>query len=122
MIYGIGCDLLDTQRFVKAAQESLLRRCFSARELECFADSPRRLQQLAGNFAAKEALAKALGCGIFAFALSEVSVLRDSRGAPYYEFDGGFLQRMSGRELTAKVSLSNTAAQVMAFTILEEKE
>ena len=30
-------------------------------------------------------------------------MLRDSRGAPYYEFDGGFLQRMSGRELTASL-------------------
>ncbi|MBT1018177.1 holo-ACP synthase [Canibacter sp. lx-72] len=62
MIYGIGCDTVDVDRFVTkiTTNQRLLQRLFTGREQ----DLP--VRSLAARFAAKEALVKALGGSNFA--------------------------------------------------------
>lgn len=43
---------------------------------------------LAGLWAAKEAVAKALGCGFKGFGPSSIAILNDENGAPYVELLG----------------------------------
>ena len=63
MIVGVGVDLVDVQRFAQALQRtpSMRPRLFVDDEL-CTADGVERTpESLAARFAAKEAIAKALG-------------------------------------------------------------
>jgi len=76
---------------------------------------------LARRFAAKEAAAKALGCGIGAeAAFPELVVGHDSQGAPLLRFCGRAAARANqlgvGR---AHLSISDERDQAMAFVVLE---
>lgn len=72
---------------------------------------------IAASFAAKEAFSKALGTGIRGFALAEVSVLRDSLGAPYFALSGRAARLAEERGLRFSVSLSHTEDLAAAFVV-----
>ena len=92
MITGIGLDLVDLKKIDKIIKKSdkFPKRILSERELEIFGalSEPRKKEFLAGRFAAKEAFSKALGTGVRGFNLNDVEILRDSLGAPYFNFYG----------------------------------
>ena len=77
MIIGIGVDMVDISRF-----ERTLRRT-PALAGRLFAESERdgRPESLAASFAAKEAVAKALGAPP-GLSWTDVEVIRDCRGLP----------------------------------------
>lgn len=120
MIYGIGNDLLEIDRIKKSLNNPRFSPfCFSRQEQEAFGDDARKL---AGCFAAKEALGKALGTGVRGFELNEVSVLRNEAGAPYFTYDGKIREIIHEHGLTAHIALTNTDRYVMAMVVLEVKE
>lgn len=63
MIVGVGIDVVPVDRFAAALRRSpaLARRLFTEAEMVSGAGTPRSAESLAARFAAKEALAKALG-------------------------------------------------------------
>ncbi|WP_040160056.1 holo-ACP synthase [Mobilicoccus massiliensis] len=77
MIVGIGIDVVDVERFaaVLSRTPALRQRLFTEAERELSAES------LAGRFAVKEALAKALGAP-GGLAWTDAEVLRGEHGAP----------------------------------------
>ncbi len=81
-ILRTGVDLVEIERLDQLQpniRERFLRRVFTARELdECGCSSA----SLAGRFAVKEAVAKALGCGIGAIGWHSVEVQRGPQGEP----------------------------------------
>lgn len=83
MIIGIGTDIVDLARLEKAVErggDAFLRRVYTAGELE---EGRRRIEYLGGRWAAKEAAAKALGCGIGAgCSFTDIEVLNAPSGAP----------------------------------------
>ena len=83
-IIGMGSDLVDIDRFRLAYERrpSLPERLFSPDErayADRFADP---VSRYAARFAAKEAVMKALGVGLGAFALRDVEVRKARSGAP----------------------------------------
>jgi len=77
-----GVDLLQIDRLTRlnpAIKARFLARVFTPREIDECAD---RDDSLAGHFAAKEATAKALGCGIGEVGWKEIEILADERGKP----------------------------------------
>jgi holo-[acyl-carrier protein] synthase len=87
MIIGIGTDIIEIERIKKTAEnKSFLRKIFTEGELNTF--HGKNYETLAGNFAAKEALAKALGTGFKGCAPNEINVLRKPDGKPYIVLDG----------------------------------
>ena len=82
MTIAVGVDVVDLDRFesVMNRQTSFLDRVFTAGEREycerAKADSV-RCQRYAARFAAKEAVMKALGCGLGSFGFHDVEVTRD---------------------------------------------
>ncbi|MEQ8199674.1 MAG: holo-ACP synthase, partial [Clostridiaceae bacterium] len=84
MIYGVGIDIIEIERVEKAVTRTrgFLEKIFTEREIEYFRNRNNNYQSLAGIFAAKEALAKAMGLGIRGFSLSEVEVVRNELGKP----------------------------------------
>jgi len=82
MIVGVGTDVCSLRRFADAlTRPGVLERLFAPAERDA------RPATLAGRFAAKEALAKALG-GPPGLVWTDCSVLSDASGAPRFELSG----------------------------------
>ncbi len=81
-ILRTGVDLVEIDRLDQLQpniRQRFLQRVFTSRELaECGCSSA----SLAGRFAVKEAVAKALGCGIGAIGWQSVEVQRGPQGEP----------------------------------------
>ena len=87
-----GIDVVAINRFnqqLEIDDSAVHSRMFSERELEQCMNAPSRLDSLAGRFAAKEAVLKALGSG-FGTGLSfrEIEVLRSDGQAPHLVLSG----------------------------------
>lgn len=114
-----GIDLIEINRIENSIHRNprFLTRVFSEKERILFASKPSPYATIAANFAAKEAFSKALGCGVRGFYLSDISVLRNALGAPYYELSGTALTLAA--DLTFELSLTHTrqyaAAMVVAY-------
>ena len=125
-IYGLGLDLVEIDRIENMLNSpsgnAFTERFFSERERDLFNSKKFSAQTIAANFAAKEALSKALGTGFSGFPLKEISVLRDPLGKPYIEFSETLAQKF--KKLSFEISLTHTrttaGAVVLAF-ISEEK-
>jgi holo-[acyl-carrier protein] synthase len=87
-----GIDLVEVNRLrtIKAAiKERFLSRVYTPGELE---DCNARETSLAGRFAAKEAAAKALGCGIGSIHWQDVEIRLDKSGKPVLNLYGRALE------------------------------
>ena len=115
MILGVGTDVVDIARF-----EGTLARTPSVRErLFTPAEAALPLASLAARFAAKEALAKALGAP-GGMDWQDAEVVTDDAGAP--SFDAAGLGAARADELgVARIhlSLSHDAGIALAFVVLE---
>jgi holo-[acyl-carrier protein] synthase len=77
---------------------------------------------MAKRFAAKEALGKALGCGIRApLLLPEVSVTHDPAGKPSFLLSPEADVLLGGKGLRAHLSLSDEQNYVVAFVVVESQ-
>lgn len=118
MILRNGVDLIEVERIAEAIErhgDRFLARIFTeAEKMECGG----RIHSLAARFAAKEAAAKALGCGIGDVGWLEIEVRSDEKKAPYLVFHGGGERLVKQSGLTTwSVSLSHTASQAIAFVV-----
>lgn len=120
MKLATGVDLLEIGRLkdaIAAHGNRFLERIFTPRELETSAS---RLESLAGRFAAKEAVAKALGCGIGEVSWKEIEILRAESGAPELVLHGAAERLAKSRGLSGwslSVSHSQTYAVSLAVAI-----
>ena len=82
MILRTGIDLVEIARLEEirpSIKARFLARVFTPLEL---ADCQGQTASLSGRFAAKEAVAKALGCGIGPVSWQEIEIQRGSNGEP----------------------------------------
>ncbi|WP_297990901.1 holo-ACP synthase [Anoxybacillus sp.] len=90
MIVGIGIDIVDLSRIAHLLerQPKFIERVLTDNERMRFFElsSKRKIEFVAGRFAAKEAYAKALGTGIGVHvSFSDVEVKNDEYGKPYID-------------------------------------
>lgn len=85
-VVGVGVDVVEIARLRAALERtpSLLTRLFTDRERAACAGSGGRLRipSLAARFAAKEAVAKALGTGVRGFSFLDIEVVSEESGRP----------------------------------------
>jgi holo-[acyl-carrier protein] synthase len=82
MILRSGVDLIEIERFERiepSIRTRFLKRVLTAQEQLEVKDNN---ATLAGKFAAKEAVVKALGCGIGPVSFQEMEILHDPNGQP----------------------------------------
>ncbi|MDD5255816.1 MAG: holo-ACP synthase [Candidatus Omnitrophica bacterium] len=83
MIVGTGVDITEVKRLKQAVErwgDAFLTRVFTQRELENARGRTSLYQHLAGRFAAKEAVFKALGDS--ALGWKDLQILNDAEGKP----------------------------------------
>jgi len=92
MIIGLGIDVMEVarmQRTIERYDEQFLNHVFSSEEQNDAPTGAGRPSYYAGRWAAKEAVAKALGTGIGKHCgWTDVRVRRDSLGKPQVELVG----------------------------------
>ena len=125
MIIGVGMDLCEISRMEKLLSDGrFLARFFSAEE-QAYIQSKGKsaAQSMAGIFAAKEALAKALGTGIVSGELADICVLHDEHGAPYYDLRGSYAEIAKARQINALfLSISHESGMAAAMCVAERKD
>ena len=125
MILGIGIDLCEIARIGAAiGRERFLERVYTERERErvLAASEVRRGEIAAGLFAAKEAVAKALGTGFLGFGLSDIEITPDDLGRPVCALHRGAADRakaLSGGAYRLFVSITHEAGMAAATAVLE---
>lgn len=120
MIYGIGIDMSEIDRFDKLkSYKRFLPRFFHEEEIAEFKKKNFASQSLCASFCAKEAFSKAIGTGIKGFSLRDVCTLHDISGKPYIKLYGGAEEAVKLLKLSFEVSITHTkehaAAVVIAF-------
>ncbi|MEX0385811.1 holo-ACP synthase [Spiribacter onubensis] len=128
-IVGIGTDIVETARLERMQAdhgERLAARLLAGSEWpgyrRALSSGPGEAAAfLARRFAAKEAAAKALGCGIGGEAgFRDVRVTHDEAGAPVLRFDGPAARRAERLGVqAAHLSISDERRYAIAMVVLE---
>lgn len=124
-VVGVGVDALEIARMRAALTRtpSLAARLFTDAE-RATCTSPRgdlRIGGLAARFAAKEAVAKALGTGVRGFSFRDIEVCSDPLGKPRVVLHAGaaaVAQRLGVAHV--HVSLSTSAELALAHVVAED--
>ncbi|MGB5327915.1 MAG: holo-ACP synthase [Gammaproteobacteria bacterium] len=124
MIVGIGVDIAETARVEKLSTkfgERFARRILTADELLEFDRRKHSSSYLATRFAAKEAVAKALGTGIGEqLGFHSIQIDNDAQGKPLLRFMGTAVDLIAGLNIkNAMISLSDEKHYVVAMVVLE---
>jgi holo-[acyl-carrier protein] synthase len=125
MIFGVGTDIVAVARMAELwerhGERALERILAPAERDDCRrATDPGRF--LAKRFAAKEALAKALGTGIRApVSLNAIAIAHDSHGKPCFQLAPALTAYLAERRLTAHVSISDERDCALAFAVVEQQ-
>ena len=121
MIVGVGIDVVPVARFAEVLLRTptLAQRLFTSAELTTGLGEPRSAESLAARFAAKEALAKALGAG-GGMHWTDAEVLTDGEGRPSLVVRGTVAARAESLGVTHwHVSLSHDGG-IAAATVIAE--
>ena len=121
VIIGVGIDVVPVERFADslARTPALRDRLFTAAEQRTQSGNPRTAESLAARFAAKEALAKALGApGDLRWHDAEVTV--GDHGRPLLTVRGTVARRAEALGVSSwHVSLSHDGGMASAVVIAE---
>jgi holo-[acyl-carrier protein] synthase len=121
---GIGLDVLDRDELGSLVTRGwFLRYCYAPEEIEQARSlgGGRRLEYLAGRFAAKEAVLKALGKGLFqGIAPRHIRIRRAADGSPHVELRAGAAEAAAQR--TVRVSITHKHRVVAAVALLSPPE
>ncbi len=122
MIVGIGTDIIEIDRVEKAVDRNpkFLEKMFTDREIEFLKSRNLKGETIAGSFAVKEAVSKALGTGIRGFAFNDIEVLRDSLGKPEVILSDKVTNHLNLKEINIHASISHNLDTAIAFVVIEE--
>lgn len=126
MIIGIGVDIIEIGRVRQAIRnnKNFLSKLFTEREIDYFISRNMNSEVIAGNFAAKEAVSKALGTGMRGFSFKDIEILRNELGKPEVILHNG--ANLIGNKLVKNnnslrvhLSISHNNSSAIAYSVLE---
>ena len=118
MVKGIGTDIIEINRIkenIEKHSDHFLDRIFTKKEQEYCAKFSDSTERFAGRFAAKEAIAKALGCG-FGKELSfvDIEISNDSLGKPLVQLSEKASKSFNDPKIEISISHCKDYAVAMA--------
>ena len=121
MIIGIGTDIIEINRIEKVMKRtsSFIEKSFTYNEIEYFKLKGFKENIVAGNFAAKEAISKAIGTGFRGFGLKDIEILRDELGKPVVNLSDKIYELLDMKEFKMYVSISHSKENAIAYAVME---
>ncbi|MGL4737766.1 MAG: holo-ACP synthase [Cellulosilyticaceae bacterium] len=125
MIRGIGTDIIEIERIAQSMMRttSFMQKVFTEEEYRLLEAKRFVKESVAGRFAAKEAISKALGTGFRGFALRDIEILSDELGRPIVKLHGGASTRLEvigGQRI--HLSISHCKDYAVAYATIEGSE
>lgn len=118
MLLRTGVDLIEIARIEEVTKrhgKRYLERVYTAAELRQAHEQP---ETLAGRFAAKEAVAKALGTGIGEVSWKDIEVLGDEQNAPSLQLHGAAAEKSEELGISNwSISISHSMSHAVAFVV-----
>ena len=125
-ILGIGVDIIENSRIKNSIKDSnFLKRIYSTKELKQSKLSKNKTNFFAKRFAAKEALAKAIGSGFRNnLNFADIEIINDKMGKPYY-LENNKIKNLIKKKFKVKnfecfLSISDEKKYSTAFTIIQK--
>ena len=125
-ILGIGIDIIENNRIKNSIKNSnFLKRIYSNKELKQSKLSKNKTNFFAKRFAAKEALAKAIGSGFRNnLNFADIEIINDKMGKPYY-LENNKIKNLIKKKFNVKnfecfLSISDEKKYSTAFTIIQK--
>jgi len=116
----VGTDIIQIKRIEKLLKRYGIKfkeRYLSPKEIAM----ARKTETLAGLWAAKEAISKALGCGIGAqLSFHDIIIAKDHKGAPYFKLTNG-TQKIFQIE-SSSISISHDGGFAIAVVVIDLKK
>jgi holo-[acyl-carrier protein] synthase len=119
-VIGIGTDLVELDRFRLALHRTpgLVDRLFSDAEQAYALRKKDPTERFAARFAAKEAVMKAMGVGLWKFPLKDIEVVKAPSGAPSVRLHGKAARMAEERGVTEwRLTLTHTERVAQAIAV-----
>lgn len=122
MVLGIGTDIIEIDRIAKTFNsQKKIDKCFTKLEQKYLLG--RNIESFAGNFCAKEAVAKAIGTGFKEFWLTDIEVLRDENSKPFVNlYNKAFIISKKLQIEVIHISISHCKNYATATAIAESNK
>ncbi len=115
----IGTDIIQIDRIERSLEkfgDRFKEKYLTSLEI----DRTKKLESLAGLWAAKEAISKALGCGIGQeLAFHDIEISKDPRGAPHFTLTARAQKKHQIKE--SSLSISHDGGFAIAVVAIETK-
>ncbi|MFC5530376.1 holo-ACP synthase [Cohnella yongneupensis] len=130
-IVGIGLDVVEMERIAgvlaSPAGDRFVARVLTANERDVFQrlTAKKRTQYVAGRFALKEAVVKALGCGIGSIVgFQDIEAMPDELGKPVCFISAEALERLGrkGQPLRLHVAITHERSIAAATALIENDQ
>lgn len=123
MVTAVGVDIVDVarvERILRLYGDRFVARVLGAREREILSSRHDRAQFVAGRFAAKEAIIKALGRYLtIRPAYTQIEILGDGLRGPVALFYPSIAKQVG--QVTALVSISHEKSHAVGLAVLSEE-
>ena len=125
MIEGIGVDLVDKYRFknlIERFDNKFPLKILSKFEYLEYRGVSNKIDYLSKKFAAKEALSKAIGTGLYRDGIypKYITIKHDSYGKPFFNLSNKINNKILKKYKNLQLSISDTNNQSIAFVIIEK--
>lgn len=122
MIIGIGTDIIEISRIEKALSQTttFFNKVYTDNEKSYYKENHKKVETLAGLFAAKEAVSKALGTGFRNFGTRDIEIIPNALGKPevYLYGEAKKLSECLGIE-RIHISISHSKTYATSFAVAE---
>ncbi|NFD75674.1 holo-ACP synthase [Clostridium botulinum] len=123
MIYGIGTDITEIRRIEKAItrNKNFINKLFTKNEMDLWEKKNFKVEFIAGRFAAKEAISKALGTGIRDFNFKDIEIINNELGKPQVILKpkAEDIIRKISQSYKIHLSISHEKEYAIAYALLE---
>ena len=124
MISGIGVDLVDKARFINLVKKfgnRVATKILSKDEYVEYKNISNKSSFLSKRFAAKEALSKAIGSGLYRNGIFPklITIVHTSLGKPFFDFFNEIRSSIEDKYKNIQLSITDTQIHSIAFVTVE---
>ena len=123
MIYGIGVDIVEVERFrniIKRRDDKFAKKVLSDKEYNTYLKSNNKETYLSKCWSVKEAFVKAMGTGFTGiYKKADISYCSSDNSRPFIELSNDIENEIKNLNININLSVSDEVSNAIAFVVLE---